>query len=194
MTTRRLAIVLIALVAATAVGFGLIAHAASRSGERLRDFRDAALRFQYPASWQARRYQENGSFSSLIVDLSTQQMHPPCVTRHGSHNTTITCREPIDQLRPGSILVTWSSESWLGWSLAKAYGSRLRVGGRPAKLKVYSDSCGVGADVNMQVVVGIPGTAETDSWYQLDACIRKPGTTTKERQVRQLLRTVHFTG
>ena len=45
----------------------------------------------------------------------------------------------------------------------------------------------------MEVVVAIPGSAQSDSWYQFDACIRGPGTPAREHEVRELLRTVRFT-
>jgi len=121
-------------------------------------------------------------------------MHPPCVTRHGTQDITITCGEPIDHLQPGSVLISWSSQTSLGWNLRHAQGTPLRVGGSPAKLDVTHESCGIDADERMDVVIAIPGRADGDSWYQLDACINGPGTSTTELEVRQLLRTVRFTG
>jgi hypothetical protein len=176
------------------VGVAAVAHRASGAPARSLRFAGGNFSFQYPAAWEASRYQEDGSFSSLIVDLSTLRMHPPCVTRHGKFNTTITCREPIDHLKAGSVLASWSTQSWQGWTFGHVQGTPLRVGGRPAKLDVTHDSCGIGADEMMQVVIAIPGRAEANSWYQLDACIRGPGASTMERIVRQLLRTVRFRG
>lgn len=101
---RRLAVVLVVLATVpTGVGFASIAHQAPRAGSRSRVFSAPEFSFRYPAAWQARQYQENGSFFNLIVDLSSQRMHPPSVTHHGTLNTTVVCGEPIDHLDPGSI-------------------------------------------------------------------------------------------
>jgi hypothetical protein len=94
----------------------------------VRSFTGAGVSFAYPAAWVARRYQVPSSFSSAIVFLSPQAMHPPCVARHGTVNTTITCTRPITRLDRDSILAGWSTNGWLGWSFARAPGRRLRVG------------------------------------------------------------------
>lgn len=189
MPNRVLALVCSLTLASVVAGCGASGRTSTASRGRER-FNADGLSFTYPAGWRARRYQENSSFSSLIVDLSNQRLHAPCVTRHGRSNTTITCREPLEHLQRGSILVSWTTNGFPGWSLRHAPGSQLRVGGREAKLEVTSNSCGIGADEMMQVVIAMPASA--DNWYQLDACIRAPNPASSEREVRQLLRTVRF--
>jgi len=155
-----------------------------------RPFTGGGVSFAYPSAWQARRYEVTPSFSSVIVYLSPQAMHPPCVTHHGTVNTTIICKQPVSRLDHNSILASWSTNGWPGWSFTRAAGTPLRVGGRRAKLQITHGSYGIGATEMMSVVIEQPGT--TDDWYQLDAFIRGPNTSLHEDQVRQLLRTVRF--
>jgi hypothetical protein len=130
------------------------------------------------------------SFSSVIVYLSPQAMHLPCVTHHGTVNTTITCNQPISRLDRDSILARWSTNGWPGWSFKRAPGTQLRSGGGRAKLQVTQGTYGIGAQELMSVVVPKPGIP--DNWYEFDAYISGPDTSLHEQQVRQLLRTVRF--
>lgn len=156
----------------------------------LRRFSGDGLSFVYPPAWHAHSYMVSSGFSTAIVYLSPQRLHPPCVTRHGTHNTTITCHAPVARLQPGSILASWSVNAMPDWRFTGVQGMSLRVGGRPAKLEVTHDTCEIAADELMSVVIAIPASA--DSWYELNACIKGSGTSQRERQVRQLLRTVRF--
>ncbi|OAI39853.1 hypothetical protein AYO39_02385 [Actinobacteria bacterium SCGC AG-212-D09] len=171
----------------------LLAVGCGSGGSTLRRFSGDGVSFAYPATWHARTYEATSSFSTSVVYLSPQRLHPPCITRHLTYNTTITCHQPVGRLQPGSMLASWSTQTWPGWTFTRAQGTLLPVGGRPAKVNVTHESCGVGADELMEVVIAIPGSAQTDGWYQLDACISGPGTSARERQVRELLRTVRFT-
>jgi len=159
-------------------------------GRTLRSFTGNGMSFAYPSAWHARRYQVASSFSSLIVYLSPQGMHAPCVTRHGTHNTTISCRQPITRLRPNSILAFWSISSTPNWSFKDAQGTPRRIGGRAAKLRVTHEGCGIAAQQTIHAVIPMPGSG--DSWYELIACIRGPQTSARQHQVRDLLRSVRF--
>jgi hypothetical protein len=158
---------------------------------RLRSFQRLGVRFQYPAAWAAHTYPDDvSSFSTLIVYLSNQQLHPPCVTHHGQHVITKICGPPVDHLAPASILASWTADGFPGWTFSHAKGKPLRVGGHLAKLLVTHSACGIGADVTMDVVVDEP--AVPYNWYELRACIKGPGINRFKQQVRALLKTVHF--
>jgi hypothetical protein len=159
-------------------------------GGSRRRFSGDGVSFAYPSSWRAHHYQVSSSFSTEIVYLSPQRMHPPCVTRHGSRNTTITCRQPIARLGPGSLLAFWSIESMPGWSFKGATGQRLRIGGRSARLRITHDSCGIGAQQTMDAV--IPVTPGPENWYEFIACIRGPRVSLRRHQLRDLLGSVRF--
>jgi hypothetical protein len=159
-----------------------------RSDERR--FTGEGVSFAYPSAWQARRYEVTSSFLSVIVYLSPQAMHLPCVTHHGTVNTTITCNQPISRLDRDSILARWSTNGWPGWSFIRAPGIELRVGGRRAKLQVTRGSYGIAAKEIMSVVVQKPGIP--DNWYEFDAYLSGTDNSLAEHQLRQLLRTVRF--
>jgi hypothetical protein len=158
----------------------------------VRSFTGPGVSFAYPAAWVARRYQVPSSFPSAIVFLSPQAMHPPCVARHGTVNTTITCTRPITRLDRDSILAGWSTNGWLGWSFARAPGRRLRVGGRRAKLQITRGSFGIRASERLSVVVPVPVPGVAAEWYEFDAYLSGPDTALHAREVRRLLRTVRF--
>jgi hypothetical protein len=165
--------------------------AASQTAATQRSFRSQDLSFRYPSVWHARQYSEISTMSRWIVYLSNQSMHQPCITRHGTHNTTITCKQPVSQLHTDSILAWWSETGNPAWSFGTARGVPLTVGGRQAKLVITQDSCGVAASVEMDVVVQIPGIA--DNFYDFIACIRGPAISRLQQQVRELLDTGKFT-
>lgn len=160
------------------------------SEARRRRFTGGGLSFAYPPSWLARHFEIRSSFSSEIVYLSPQRMHPPCVTRHGTHNITITCRQPITRLRPGSILAFWSINSMPGLSSKRATGTPLAIGGRPARLRMTHSSRGIGARQTIDAL--IPTMATDNSWYEFIACIRGPHTLLRQQQLRELLGSVRF--
>ena len=159
--------------------------------ESVRRFTGNGVSFAYPSAWHANSYTVPSNFSTSIVDLGPKKLYPPCITRHGTHNTTITCREPIARLQPGSLLGSWSINAMPSWSFKDVQGTPLRIGRRPAKLDITHNSCGITADEAMDAVIAIPGSA--NSWYEFNACIRGPHISSNEHQVRDLLRTVRFT-
>ncbi len=69
--------------------------------------------------------------SALIADLSNQPEHPPCTTRHGTHNTTIHCQQPLRRLGPDSILAEWPDFGQPGLRLAGTPGTPARIADVP---------------------------------------------------------------
>jgi hypothetical protein len=181
------------LAVCSTLSVAVFAVACGGGGSALARFSGDGIRFTYPATWHAGTYEVPSSFSTSVVDLSPQSLHPPCITRHLMRSTTITCQRSVTGLRPGSMLTSWSIQTRPLWTFRLAQGSPLRVGGRPARIQVTRDSCGISADDLMEVVVAIPGRDQANSWYQLDACIRGPAIPASEDAVHELLRTVHFT-
>jgi hypothetical protein len=126
------------------------------------------------------------SFSTLIVYLSNDQLSPPCAVTP----TSTTCGPPLEQLSAHSLLVSWSADGFPGWTFKRAQGRALRVGGDRAKLRLTKSTCGIGADVLMDVVVERPHIP--DNWFEFSACIKGPGINKLERQARKILATVQF--
>jgi hypothetical protein len=164
-----------------------------RLTDSLRRFVADGIRFAYPDSWNARRYTTLSTMSSWIVWLSPQSMHNPCVTHHGTKNTTISCNTPIEQLAPHSLLASWTTNGNPAWRFDHVVGTPITVGGRRAKWSVQQPPTGppsIGADESIDVVIPVPHT--TDSWYQLSVLIRGPDLRSLTRQVRALVRSVRW--
>jgi len=141
------------------------------------------LTFEYPGTWAARQYDDQSSFSTLIVFLSNQPMIPPC--NDGG------CGLAVKRLNRGGVLAWWSEWGMPGWAFDKnAKGESLTVGGRRATLVIKPGCHQIGGRVFMQAVVERPQVP--DNWYELDACIRGPGVDQIEAQVRALLASTRF--
>jgi len=131
-------------------------------------------------------------FTGWIVWLSPQQMHAPCLTRHGTHNTTITCREPISRLARRSILAYWTINT-VPFGLQRGPGIPVTIGGRHGTWLVQADTTqapNLGQDQLITVTVPAPGSR--DSWYKLTALLRGPDVAGLTAQVRAMLATVHW--
>jgi hypothetical protein len=152
-----------------------------------RTFRKDGVRLRYPAGWRTYHYSnDNSNFTSVIVYLSNVRLHDPCVTRKTPQAVTTTCGQPVDHLRPGSILVSWSANGFPGWSFAKARGTPTRIDGHRAKVLRKHATCRIRADVEIDV------TGERrakDNWYLGRACIRGPGTARFTDQFKRMLDT-----
>lgn len=155
-----------------------------------------ALSFDYPATWHARTYpMPSAPFSSTLVWLSLQRMHPPCVTRHATRNTTITCGDPVSRLAQNSILASWTSNANPGWRFGQERGARITIGGRRGKW--LAQTAGPQAPPLREtevITVVVPMPRSSDSWYQLTVFLRGPHVARLEAQIKTMLRTVHWLG
>lgn len=160
-------------------------------------FSSAGLSFDYPATWHARTFSmPPAPFSSWLVWLSPQPMHPPCITRHGTHNTTITCVDPISHLRPNSSLADWTTNTDPAGRFRPAGGVPITVDGRRGTWLVQTRGSAQAPNLSetevITVVIPTPGAG--DSWYQLTAFLRGPDTAGLEAQLKTLLRSVRWHG
>jgi hypothetical protein len=155
-----------------------------------------ALSFNYPATWHARTYPiPPEPFEGWLVWLSPQRMHPPCVTRHGTNNTTITCDQPVARLAPSSILASWTSNSTPMWRFSRQGGVLITVGGRRGKWLVQTGSAQSPALGETEVItVVVPMPRSSDSWYQLTVFLRGPHAARLETQIKTMLSSVHWLG
>lgn len=154
-------------------------------------FTDCYLSFSYPSTWRAETYVEVSSFTNALVFLSPQTMHPPCVTVHKSTETITSCGQPFGHLAPGGVLVEWWVDGFLDWSLAKAPGRPITVGGRRAKeaLTKAVSACPAGAAQRLTVEVArqVP-----HNLYEMTACLSSRALAAERAQVQAMLGTVHF--
>ena len=91
------------------------------------------------------------------------------------------------------MLVIWQNEGYPGWSLATAQGSRLTVGGRPAR-RVASkpgECSAVNADETISVEIARPDRGNLTS---VVACLRGPDLARAETRFAAVLATTRFHG
>jgi hypothetical protein len=160
---------------------------------RTAHFAAAGISFDHPAAWHARTYpMPPAPFTRWIVWLSPQPMHPPCITRHGTHNTTITRTDPISRLDRDSILAYWTTNTNPA-GFHPGPGKPITIGGRRGIWRVQTGTAqapDLGESEVVTVIVPTPGTR--DSWGQLTALLREPDTVGLAVQLKAMLRTVHW--
>lgn len=146
-----------------------------------------AMSFDYPANWQAAQFEVLSSFSSLIVYLSSEQLHDPCQRTPNS----ISCSSPIGALPANGILVDWSRRSWIGWDFATVAGVPRVIGGRAAKVShgVADEGCrAMGGEA--EVIATIPDIPANLNWTEMRACLRGPALAEMQEQVEAMLASV----
>lgn len=186
---RRGASIAVPLVIVLLAGLAAPNYAAGRSGsrsERNHRYRTHQLSFAYPAAWrQLHCTQVQGTGADTIVFLSSASPPPSC-TEWGW---------PHQRLRRGGVIVLWWS-SYLASSIRQFPGRRIRVNGQPARIAVQPPSAGaflgscskVGATRTMNVAIRFPQAAR--SWYRMTACLRGPGLSRREAQIRRMIASV----
>jgi hypothetical protein len=191
LTPRRLLIcaaVLLALVTvATGCGGGTDAQAAARTDPSLVRYSDSSLSFSHPAAWKAYPFRWDGGLHFRpLVYLSTQPVHDPC----SMQGNTLSCGFPVGRLGPGGALVTWNASSPPATGLGP--GSRIRVGGRPARrVDTAGGICrSIGADRTINVLIQTSPRPSTPT--EFTACLRGPGLAQAEKSVDALLASTKF--
>ena len=155
------------------------------------------LHFDYPAKWRAFNYDNTSSFSSVLVYLSTQQLHDPCTRSLGVNAGGLyirtTCDQPLDHLNSGGILVTWTTNGFPGWTIDKEKGSRTTIGGRAAVMG--SDKPGECAQVggDETITAAIQRDAP-NNYYRMVACLSGSNRAATERAVNAMLQSVTIGG
>jgi hypothetical protein len=121
-------------------------------------------------------------------------MADPCDRVSSSDRTSISCeRSPVaSRLRPGGVLLSWSSNGWLDWEFDATVGHLIQVGGREATLEVNpadAECGGIGGQTQVRVIVpsGVP-----NNWSQLDGCIASPFDGAVKAQIMAMLASVSW--
>ena len=169
------------VLAVIAIGIGA---SASRWDQKLSQFDNELVRFNYPSSWTADTFPKPdiSMFSSAMVSLSNEAMHAPCV-RDGS---TVTCSLPLTGLGSGGVLVVWSADAFPGWTLAREPGRPVSVNGHAGKESSVSGrgSCVIGTQEDITLVVARIATA---NYYEMDACLRGPDLARERSDIQAMI-------
>lgn len=138
-----------------------------------RHYRGAGVTFTYPAAWSHHRRGFMSTMTEGFVDLSSQAMVNPCQT----HGRKTTCSWPIRRLRPGGVVVDWSTGGGL-----VAPGHLPPVG---VQVKVLRDPfCRrIGGERTLSARIVLRGHRS----YFAYACLRGPGVAANTEAFRAML-------
>ena len=122
------------------------------SGPQGARFDDEGVRFTAPIGWQV---EPSGAATSggghWLVYLATQAVHERCgVDASGQ------CLPPLDELKPGGVLIAWYTMNCAGPDCTLPDGQPTRVGGREAAVVAARDACGqIGQTEETQYLVAV---------------------------------------
>jgi len=154
-------------------------------------FDGVGLTFSYPSDWQAATWNDDISLNSwMIVALSTTAQQDPCDSSLtiGGTRMKLICEQPVLQLPPGRMLVTWTEHGFRNWHKPVMTTS---VSGRPASETHAMESWCKQLGGTETITVVIPRSL-VNNWYQMDACLRGPGLTGAEAQITAMLGSVRI--
>jgi hypothetical protein len=187
----RIALVLALFALFAVAGCGGSSHSSpptTTQSTALSTFQNGFLKFRYPQAWRTLRFTNSGELHfAPMVYLSTQPGHDPC---HQS-GLAIVCAWPVDRLLPSGVIAKWENRGFPGWTLATESGTRLRVGGRPAKEQTArpGECRTIGADETVSVQIARPAQY---NWTDFTACLRGPNLPDQERQIKAVLASTRF--
>jgi hypothetical protein len=197
---------LVAKVLGLVVGLGLVTACtawpwsapSSRVDRTVRlSFPAYGLSFDAPVVWRQARYDESSSFSSLIVYLSTEPLHRPCHPIPAMRGGLISCGWPLEQLRPGGVLVAWTGFGRPGIRLLSQLGTPTTISGHAARVVTgpADEICArVGGQIWVRAAISQQATGSHDQLLQMSACLRGPGVEAAEVAVHRMLDSVRITG
>ena len=165
----------------SACGGGGDAQAAASTPSVVK-YADSFLTFTHPGAWKTYAFQQPLELHFFpVVYLSTQAMHEPCSTQ----GNATSCGWPIRRLQPGGVLAVWQIPYVLPGT-SRTTGTRIRVGGSPARRKVTAggECRAIGADRTIDVMVGVT--------REFTACLRGPNLAQNQRAVNALLASTRF--
>lgn len=110
------------------------------SGGGLERWDRDGVRFDVPTGWELLASTAAASGGSRrVLYLATQTMRDDCTTRAYAQ----TCSLPIDQLKPGGVLIWWHTTICAGSACSLPDGRLTQIGGRAAAAIPPAEGCGV---------------------------------------------------
>jgi hypothetical protein len=194
----------IALVAVVAVALTLsrsqwgVPFGGGSTGVSLAHYGGPGFSFSYPAGWHSSGGWVGTMGLGGIVYLSTDRLHPSCRTLHHASGqiTGSRCGSEVvlpGALSPSGVLVAWTTDYGRG-GFSHLPGSRTRIAGHPARVAVNQGNCSSawGSNESVSAYIATSDAGGNGGWYQMDACMRRPGLGQAKAQVRAMLRSVSF--
>jgi hypothetical protein len=149
------------------------------------------LSFTHPPEWAEYPYQWASSFQDSVVYLANLPLHDPCHTETNGSSITGSCGYPLETLRPGGVLITWTN---VGFprppSESEVPNANTTIARQPARVVVSRPGgcADIGSDETIVVDIARPG----GNHFDMRACLRGPGLIANTRLVRSMLRSVRL--
>jgi hypothetical protein len=119
------------------------------------------------------------------------RLRDPCIRTSGPAGEETSCGHPIAQLDPRTVLVTWTS---VGFPRSADHPAvpqpNTTIGGRKARIDraMPVDCSGIGGDETIVAAVEPNG-----NYYEMHACLRRPGLHEMEQAIFQMLAATQVT-
>jgi hypothetical protein len=150
-------------------GCGAAAHPVPHGSAFERD----DFRFVAPTAWEVRPSTSNaGGDGGILVYVANQELRDDC----SGSGTAAVCHSPIDELRPGGILVTWAFQHCVADGCKLPTASVMAIGNRQGVRVPAAEACrGIGTtDGSVYYVTVTPQRVDA-----LFACARNPSDATR---------------
>jgi hypothetical protein len=131
------------------------------------------FRFVAPTGWQVRPSSSNaGGDGGIVVYLANQELRDDCP----STGSAIVCNSPIDELRPGGMLVTWAFQPCVADGCNLPTAQLISIGNRQGVRVPATEACrGIGTtEGSVYYVTVTPQRVDA-----LFACARTPSDPTR---------------
>jgi hypothetical protein len=150
-------------------GCGAAAHPVPQGSPFERD----DFRFVAPTGWEVRPSTSNaGDAGGIVVYLANQKLRDDC----SASGSEVVCNTPIDELRPGGILVTWAFQLCVADGCKLPTASVMAIGNRQGVRVPAIEACqGIGTtEGSVYYVTVTPQRVDA-----LFACARDPSDATR---------------
>jgi hypothetical protein len=177
---REIMVCVLVVVLATGCSLGSSgSHTKSAVGPTLTGlvrYRGHGITFAYPATWRYHRPGFSTPATEPLIDLGAQPLVNPCRT---TGNATL-CDLPLNRLRPGGVVVTWTTGGPPAHS--RHPGITVRVA-RPG----YCARIGGEETIDARILT------HKHQVFRVEACLRAPGIAANERAIRNMLSSARTT-
>jgi hypothetical protein len=131
------------------------------------------------------------NFSSVIVFLSNQKLHAPCITAKTPDGSSTRCGWPVSRLKPDGVLAEWSASGSPSWRIDDAPGASRMIGGMTARVQVTRPgSCE--AIGGRETITAVVTEAVPDNYYSFVGCLRGPNLARTTSSMMSSLRSTQF--
>lgn len=165
-------------------------------GERLLRIPHSDLSLRAPAAWRYYTVGPGASDEILLGFLSTAPLRRACISEKAAGGTIQTCRRPLRRLRPHGLIVEMAMEASPSYWDGLRGGKELHISGHQARIAqemVHGRKLPWYCPVNTTQVMDAVLELHPHNHGVINACLRSPGLSALDAQMRRVLLSVHST-